>query len=90
MEQVAVEILVPILTTNWSNLYILVVMEYFTKWHEAYAVPDQIAATSAKHLVNEMCHFAAPEELHCDQGRLFEAQVFQDVFKQMRIKKTTP
>ena len=54
MEQVAVEILVPILTTNWSNLYILVVMEYFTKWHEAYAVPDQIAATSAKHLVNEM------------------------------------
>ena len=64
-------------------------MDYFTKWPEAYAVPDQTASTMAGKLVTEMfCRFGAPEELHSDQGRNFEAEVFSEVCKRLGIKKT--
>lgn len=66
-------------------------MVYFTKWPEAYAVPDQSATTKAERLVCEMfCRFGAPEELHSNQGRNFEAQVFAKVCKRMGVEKTTP
>ena len=36
-----------------ENLYILVVGDNFTKWMEAYTLPDQEATTVAKKLVDE-------------------------------------
>ncbi|KAF7643046.1 hypothetical protein LDENG_00246090 [Lucifuga dentata] len=72
-----------------GNCYVLVAMDYFTKWPEVYAVPDQSAATTAEKLVQEMfCQFGAPEEIHSDQGRNFESQVFQEVCRHMGVKKT--
>ncbi|KAI3352053.1 hypothetical protein L3Q82_020864 [Scortum barcoo] len=63
MERVAVDILGPFPATERGNRYILVAMDYFTKWPEAYAVPDQSAATTAEHLVNEMfCRFGVPKK----------------------------
>ena len=45
-----------------ENLYILVVGDYFTKWMEAYTLPDQEATTVAKKLVDEFfCRFSVPE-----------------------------
>uniref|UniRef100_A0A674P0I3 Gypsy retrotransposon integrase-like protein 1 n=1 Tax=Takifugu rubripes TaxID=31033 RepID=A0A674P0I3_TAKRU len=89
MERVGVDILGPFPTTDQGNRYVLVAMDYFTKWPEAYAVPDQSASTTAEHLVNEMfCRFRVPEELHSDQGRNFEAKVFSEVCRRLGIKKT--
>ncbi|CAI5660323.1 unnamed protein product [Oreochromis niloticus] len=60
-----------------GNRYVLVAMDYFTKWPEAYAVPDQSATTTAERLVEEMfARFGVPAELHSDQGRNFESKVF--------------
>lgn len=89
MERVGVDILGPFPTTDQGNRYVLVAMDYFTKWPEAYAVPDQSAATTAERLVSEMfCRFGVPEELHSDQGRNFEAGVFSEVCRRLGIKKT--
>ncbi|KAF7654557.1 hypothetical protein LDENG_00068330 [Lucifuga dentata] len=77
MERVGVDILGPFPTTDSGNRYVLVAMDYFTKWPEAYAVPDQSASTTVEQLVCEMfCRLRATEELHSDQGWNFEAQVF--------------
>ena len=89
MERVGVDILGPFPTSDQGNRYVLVAMDYFTKWPEAYAVPDQSASTTAEHLVSEMfCRFGVPEELHSDQGRNFEAKVFGEVCRRLGIKKT--
>eukprot|EP00731_Ephydatia_muelleri_P031756 Em0023g263a len=46
--------------------------DYFTKWVEAYAIPNQEAGTVAKKLVDELFYrFSPPEQLHSDQGRQF-------------------
>uniref|UniRef100_A0A3P9H9G2 Integrase catalytic domain-containing protein n=1 Tax=Oryzias latipes TaxID=8090 RepID=A0A3P9H9G2_ORYLA len=89
MDRVGVDILGPFPTTETGNRYVLVAMDYFTKWPEAYAVPDQSATTSAQRLVDEMfSRFGVPEELHSHQGRNFESRLFAEVCQRLGIKKT--
>ena len=72
-----------------GNSYILVAGDYFTKWMEAYPMPNQEAATVAKKLVDDMfCRFSVPEQLHSDQGKQFESSLLQEVCKILNIKKT--
>ena len=40
MEQVGVDVLGPFLVTNSGNHYVLVAMDYLTKWPEPYMVPE--------------------------------------------------
>ncbi|CAI5680320.1 unnamed protein product [Oreochromis niloticus] len=71
------------------NRYVLVAMDYFTKWPEAYAVPNQSATTTAERLVEEMfARFGVPAELHSDQGRNFESKVFGEICRRLGVEKT--
>lgn len=40
-------------TTNNGNKYIMVVIDYFRKWDEAYAIPNQESITVADIMVKE-------------------------------------
>ena len=67
MQVVTVDILGPLVE---SGADILVSGDYFTKWMEAYPIPNQEAITVAKKLVDEMfCRFFLPDQLHSDQGK---------------------
>ena len=89
MERVAVDILGPLPTTAAGNRYICVAMDYFTKWPEAYALPNHEAVTVAEALVERFfTRFGVPGELHSDQGREFEAEVFRECCRLLGIRKT--
>ena len=67
MQRVAMDILGPLPETDHGNKYILVIGDYFTKWKEAYAMPNMEAITVARIFVNEfICRFGVPEQLHTD------------------------
>ena len=69
MENVRVDVLGPFPTTESGNSYVLMAMDYFIKWPEAYVEPDQSAETTASCLVNEMfARLGVPGELHSNQG----------------------
>ncbi len=52
-------------------------------------VTNQEAQTVATNLVNEwICRFGAPDVIHTDQGRNFEAHLFSDVCKLLDVEKT--
>ena len=89
MEHLALDVLGPFpLTEDW-NKYILIVADYFTKWVEAYPLPNQEAPTVAEVLVKEyVCCFGVPLLLHSDQGRNFESAVFQGMCQLLGIRKT--
>ena len=62
MQVVSVDILGPLLESDAGNSYVLVAGDHFTKWMEAYAIPNQEAITVARKLTDEMfCRFSPPE-----------------------------
>ncbi|PIK44525.1 Retrovirus-related Pol polyprotein from transposon [Apostichopus japonicus] len=63
--------------------------DYFSKWVEVAAIPNQEAVTIAKILIERfICRFGIPDEIHSDQGRQFESKVFQKTCELLRIRKT--
>ena len=89
MERVAVDILGPFPRSQQNNRYLLVAMDYFTKWPEVYPLPDQEASTIAQALVEGFfCRFGLPLELHSDQGGNFESTLFAEVCRLLGINKT--
>lgn len=89
MERNAIDVMGPLPVTKSRNKYLLVAMDYFTKWPEAYPLPNQEAYTVATILVREfVCRFGTPLELHSDQGRNFESVVIKDMCKILGIHKT--
>ena len=74
MERIAIDVLGPLPVTESGSKYLLVAIDYFTKWPEAFAIPNQEATTVAKVLVEEFfCRFGVPLEIHSDQRRNFES-----------------
>ena len=47
-DRISTEITGPFPTSNSGNKYILVVTDYFSKWVEIFAIPDQTAVTCAE------------------------------------------
>ncbi|UYV68187.1 K02A2.6-like [Cordylochernes scorpioides] len=88
-ERIAIDVAGPFPVTEDGNKYLLVAMDYFTKWPEVYAIPNQEAATVARVLVdNLICRFGVPLELHSDQGRNFESKIFRELCQVLGIWKT--
>ena len=86
---VAVDIMGPFPKTKNGNSYILVASDYFTRWTEAYAMPNQEAVTVATKLVDNMfCRFSVPDQLHSDMGAQFEAQLIKEICRMLHVKKT--
>ena len=89
MLRIALDILGPLPLTENGNRYLLIIADYFTKWPEAYAIPNQEAATVARILVNEViCRFGVPLEIHSDQGRNFESALFKEMYSLLGMSKT--
>ena len=65
----------------------LVVTDYFTKWTESYAIPNQAAIVAEKLFSEFVCRFGVLHELHSDQGINFESKVMVEVCKLLDIEK---
>ncbi|KAL5486349.1 hypothetical protein EMCRGX_G018815 [Ephydatia muelleri] len=79
MQRVAMDILGPLPVTARENKYVLVVGDYFTKWVEAYPMPNMEAKTVAELFVNHfIARFGVPDVLHMDQGRNFESTLLKE------------
>ena len=89
MERIAIDVLGPLPMTEAGNKYILIIADYFTKWVEAFPLPNQEAKTVADKLVNEViCRFGVPLMIHSDQGGNFESALFAEVCQLLDIQKT--
>ena len=83
------DILGPLPVTHQINKFILVIGDYFTKWTEAYPIPNMEASIVAKVFVNEfVACFGAPVTLHTDQGRNFESALMKEICQLLGVTKT--
>ena len=89
LERIAVDLLGPLPLTYDKNKYILVVTDYFTRFAEAYALPDIEATTVAdKLLVEFICKYGVPVQIHTDQGSQFTSELFKELCSKLNISKT--
>ncbi|GFW67790.1 retrovirus-related Pol polyprotein from transposon 412 [Trichonephila clavipes] len=87
-ERIAFDILGPLPRSSDGNNNILVVMDCFTKWPEAYPIPDQEASNAAEILVQHwISRFGVPQQLHSDQGRNFDSAVCKRLCEILSIDK---
>ena len=67
-------------TTSRGNRYVFVIVDCFTRWTEAFPLPDKTAQSVADALFNQVfCRFGMPAVIHSDQGREFENKILQEL-----------
>jgi len=85
----AMDYMGPLPETSRGNKHVLVVMDHFTKWCEAFPTQDQKARTVANILVSKIfSRFGPPMAIHSDQGSNFESNLIHEVCKIMGIHKS--
>ena len=89
-DRVASDVMGPLVETQHHNRYILVVTDYFTRWVEAYPIPDKTAETITKVLVSEwVTRFGCMSELHSVNGTNFVSEVMSSLCKILGIERST-
>src|SRR5258705_13476086 len=81
------DIIGPLPITGSGNKYILVVIDYFTKWVEAYPMVRQDAVNIAYIFVKEwLCRYGMPSVILTDRGTQFESEIFSTICKNFGIE----
>ena len=89
LERIGIDIVGPLPVTENGNEYIIVLGDYFSKWKEAYPVPNHTAMTVADKVITEfICRFGCPLQIHSDQGKEFESNLFQIICQKLGVQKT--
>ena len=73
--------------SSFGNLYILLVVDYVSKWVEAIACPRNDANTVARFIQrNILSKFGAPRTIISDEGSRFENKVFAKLMSRYEIR----
>ena len=90
--RVAMDVFGPLSRTKTGNKYILVLMNYCTKWPEAFALRNVTTETVVNCLVEVTAQIGVPEDLLSDNGSNFISNVMQQYCKVMGLKqiRTSP
>ena len=88
-ERVATDILGPLHQTTEGHKYIVVFIDYATKWVEAVPLKDTTASTIARAFVeNVVTRFGSPVELYSDKGANYLSAILQEVCRICNTRKT--
>ena len=88
-ERIAMDVCGPLVVSKKGNVYVLVITDCFSKYTEAYAMPNQQAATIAEILVKRWIHtYGEPSQVHSDQGSNFMSELVTQVCEIYDIEKT--
>src|SRR5258705_6394172 len=88
MEIIGVDIMGPLPVSTQGNRYILVFIDLFTKWAEAYPVKQIDAITVTDVLVHEfISRHGVPKIILSDQGTQFESAICSGVCRTLGIQK---
>ena len=86
-DRVAMDLLDMLVTTTKGNIYVLVMVDCFSRWMEACPLPDKTAQPVADAFFSQIvCRFGMPMAMHFDQGREFENRIMQELWQCLLVK----
>ena len=84
----AVDLVGPLPLTEKGNKYACVFMDRFSRFPEAFGIPNKKAETIAKVLVEQIvCRYGCPRTLLSDRGGEFLNELADETYKLLNIKK---
>lgn len=87
-ERLGIDITGPHPVSAKGNIFILTVIDHFSKWVELFPMRNQEATTVAKVLVDRViCLHGCPLQILTDQGPNFESELFQSICKLLSVDK---
>src|SRR5688572_17532367 len=85
-ERWGIDIVGPLLATETGNRYIIVAMNYFSRWLEAKAVKKANVETVATFIYEEIiCRYDTPKIIQSDQGTYFVNETIRLLTEKFRI-----
>jgi transposase InsO family protein len=88
MDRIAIDITGPHHRSRRGNVYILTMMDHFSKWAEAFAIKHHTVVTVATVLCeNVFSRLGMPRQLLSDQGPEFEGHLMKELCRWMDIDK---
>ena len=85
--QIGIDVKGPLIRTSTGNRYIIVAMDYFTKWSEARAVENMKAKTIAKFIFKEIiCRYNIPQIMISDRGTSFVNKIVDKLCEDFQLK----
>ena len=88
-ERIAMDIFGPLPKTTRNNRYMLVVIDFYTRWHEAFALEHQDSHVVSLRLISEIIScFGILYVIHIDQRTNFESKLITELCKLYDIKQT--
>ena len=92
-EMIGMDLVGPLPLTHDKNRYLLVIIDYWTRWAEAVPIPNKESATVAKAFMDTwVFRYGVPRAVLTDQGKEFDSYLFKDCCELMDSwkKRTTP
>ena len=88
-ECVGIDLVGPLPISHRGSRFILVAVDHFSRWAEAYPLSDIRAETVTRSLVeNWVSRYGAPTCFHSDQGTQFESAVFSGMCELLGVGKS--
>ncbi len=88
-DRVAFDVIGPLPITANGNRFILMMIDYFSKWAKAYALPNHKAETVADCIVKLwIAHHGIPVKIHSDNAPEFREHVITQLKKMLSMKGT--
>ena len=85
-ERIGVDVTGPHPKSKNGNVYILTLIDHFSKWCYAFPMRNQEASTIARLLVDRVfSYFGTPLQILTDRGRNFESELFEEICKRLGI-----
>ena len=85
--QIGIDFVGPLPSTKGRKRYIIVAMDYFTKWPEAKAVTRDTAEETARFLYEDIiCRHGCPQKIISDRGTHFKNRLIELLTEKFNIK----
>ena len=89
LERVHLDVLGPFVESTQGNKYVLMIIDQFTRWIECCPIAEQTAETTAKTFFDQfVSRFGVPLQVHTDQGRNFDGNLFNAFCDMLQVSKT--
>ena len=84
----SIDILGPLAPTPSGHKYIFTMKDVFSKWIEAFPLPDTTSSSIVQKIEEVFARFGIGQRLHADNATYFTSQTMEDFCKVMGVKLT--